>query len=134
VWTVHQAAKKYLKMVEPGNAALADLNDVISDNNSTVEQYNKVCDRASALDFTFLGELRRGKWPADVQESVTDLMKATAHSRTYLDRCASAENVVSARSALAQFVQDSYADEAALVRVALGLPANRPPTHTPKSD
>lgn len=119
VWTKAEAARQYLAIVKPANAAVDALNAALRKNR--LRPLTAACRGYAAADDTFARALDRGMWAPNVRPIVDDLIAELAGSRNSLLGCAAGKSLDDALASLNQFpAQPSGA--AQRLRVRLGLP------------
>jgi hypothetical protein len=119
MWTLDEAAAKYLAMTKQGNKDLDRLKALT--DSSSLDDVTGIC-RGLAGDTAAMSHTARSdRWPDDVKPLMKRWGDAVSAMRAHFAQCARAKSFVDANAAIGQIANDNSADETVLVKAALGI-------------
>ncbi|MFV0461619.1 MAG: hypothetical protein ACK5MP_00240, partial [Nostocoides sp.] len=116
-WTKEEAGKKYLAMVQPSNAALAELKSANTAGN--LKGIQAACVKIADLDGKLVQDLDTGEWDPTLRPQVDDVMASVTSQRKFFVTCSKVSSLKE-WSALT-VPEDPKPGSASALRTQLGL-------------
>lgn len=120
-WTMEDAGREYLAMVEPSNAANAKLRTVSGREGATLKEVTAACRQAADAVKQLMVDLQAGRWPEEVKPDAAAFAVALAENAAGNELCADASDVSAIEKGFEKSAGSGVSEAAAALRAALGL-------------